>query len=266
MRRSSNSWDFEDPRTQSMNEIYTCKRYLMGDPDIQESEINNIFMTQSENVCVIDSGCPKSVMSQMWANTYKASLRNTKKFKDYPFKEKKEDKLLRFGPSRVYTSTTSMKIPIVLGEEVKEVEVSVVHANIPFLLGRDYLDKWDCEIAFKENSMIINKKKKVKLETNQQGHIILRLLDAKTEIIKVHDTFSTDCEDDELKRKLKKIQVMTAHKQEETLLRFLKGSKSFNPKVNKILSEVTRESVTCKTMKRTPDRPKVALPKAFQSN
>ena len=50
MRRSSNSWDFEDPRTQSMNEIYTCKRYLMGDPDIQESEINNIFMTQSENV------------------------------------------------------------------------------------------------------------------------------------------------------------------------------------------------------------------------
>ena len=86
------------------------------------------------------------------------------------------------------------------------------------------------------------------------------------EIIKVRDTFFTDCEDDELKRKLKKIQVMTAHKQEETLLRFLKGSKSFNPKVNKILSEVTRESVTCKTMKRTPDRPKVALPKAFQSN
>ena len=92
------------------------------------------------------------------------------------------------------------------------------------------------------------------------------MLDAETEIIKVRDTFFTDCEDDELKRKLKKIQVMTAHKQEETLLRFLKGSKSFNPKVNKILSEVTRESVTCKTMKRTPDRPKVALPKAFQSN
>ena len=174
MRRSSNSWDFQDPRTQSMNEIYTCKRYLMGDPNIQESEINNIFTKQSENVCVIDSGCPKSVMSQMWANTYEASLRNTKKFQNYPFKEKKEHKLLRFGPSRVYTSTTSMKIPIVLGEEVKEVEVSVVHANIPFLLGRDYLDKWDCEVTFKENSMIINKKKKVKLETNQQGHIILR--------------------------------------------------------------------------------------------
>ena len=181
--------DFQDPRTQSMNEIYTCKRYLMGDPDKQESEINNIFMTQSENVCVIDSGCPKLVMSQMWANTYEASLRNTKKFQNYPFKEKKEHKLLRFGPSRVYTSTTSMDIPIVLGEEVKELEVSVVHANIPFLLGRDYLDKWDCEIAFKEKSLIINKRKKVKLETNQQGHIILRLLDAKTEIIKVRDTF-----------------------------------------------------------------------------
>ena len=58
MRRSSNSWDFQDPRTQSMNEIYTCKRYLMGDPDIQESEINNIFMTQSENIWLLTLAAP----------------------------------------------------------------------------------------------------------------------------------------------------------------------------------------------------------------
>ena len=114
-----------------------------------------------------------------------------------------------------------MKIPIALGEEVKEVEVSIVHANIPFLLGRDYLNKWNCELVFKDN----NKKKKVKLETNRQGHINLKLLDAETEIVKIRDTFFSDCEDNELKEKLKKIHVMTAHKQELTLIRFLKGSK-----------------------------------------
>ena len=54
----------------------------MEDPDNQEEGVNNIFMTQSENVCVIDSRCPKSVMSQIWANTYKASLMNTEKFQD----------------------------------------------------------------------------------------------------------------------------------------------------------------------------------------
>ena len=151
-----------------------------------------------------------------------------------------------------------MMIPIVLGDEVKEVEVSIVHANIPFLLGRDYLNKWNCELMFKENSLIVNKVKKVKLETNRQGHIILKLLDAETEIIKIRDTFFSDCEDNKLKEKLKKIHVMTAHKQEETLIRFLKGSKKFNPKVKEILSEVIKECVTCKTMRKTPDRPKVA--------
>ena len=133
-----------------------------------------------------------------------------------------------------------MMIPIVLGDEVKEVEVSIVHANIPFLLGRDYLNKWNCELMFKENSLIVNKVKKVKLETNRQGHIILKLLDAETEIIKIRDTFFSDCEDNELKEKLKKIHVKTALKQEEC--------------------------VTCKTMRKTQDRPKVALPKASQPN
>ena len=71
-------------------------------------------------------------MSQMWANTYKASLMNTEKFQDYNFKEKKDYDLFKFGPSQVYTSMRSMTIPIILGDEVKEVEVSVVHANIPF--------------------------------------------------------------------------------------------------------------------------------------
>ena len=175
------------------------------DPDYQEGGVNNIFMTQSENVCVIDSGCPKSVMSQMWANTYKASLMNTEKFQDYHFKERKEYELFKFGLSLVYTSTRSMIIPIVLGDEVKEVEVSIVHTTVPFLLGRDYLNKWNCELMFKENSLIINKVKKVKLETNRQGHITLKLLDAETEIIKTRNTFLLDCEDNKMKEKWRKI-------------------------------------------------------------
>ena len=156
-----------------------------------------------------------------------------------------------------------MKIPIALGEEVKEVEVSIVHVNIPFLLGRDYLNKWNCELVFKENSLIINKEKKVKLETNRQGHTILKLLDAETEIVKIIDTFFSDCE---LKEKLNKIHVMTAHKQEETFIRFLKGSKNFKPKVKEILSEVIKEYVMCKTMRKTPDRPEVALPNSLQTS
>ena len=75
-------------------------------------------------------------------------------------------------------------IPIMLRSEIKEAEVSIIHANMPFLLGRDHLNKWNCELMFKENSLIINKVKKFKLEANRQGHIILKLLDAETKNIK----------------------------------------------------------------------------------
>ena len=57
----------------------------MENPDKKGTKTNNIFTIQSENVCVIDSGCPKSVMTQMWAKTYKVSLMNTERFQDYPF-------------------------------------------------------------------------------------------------------------------------------------------------------------------------------------
>ena len=99
----------------------------MKDPNNQGAGVNNIFMTKLENICIIDSGCPKSVMSQMWADTYKASLMNNEKLQDFHFREKREYKLFKFGPSQVYSSTRSMMIPIVLGNEVKEVEVSIIH-------------------------------------------------------------------------------------------------------------------------------------------
>ena len=95
---------------------------------------------------------------------------------------------------------------------VKEVEVSIVHANIPFLLGRDYLDKWNCQLLFQDNSLILNNEKKVKLESNHQGHFTLNLVDAEVESIKIMETLFTDCGNKELKDKIKKIHIMSAHK------------------------------------------------------
>ena len=83
-------------------------------------------------------------------HTYKANLMNTEKFQDYHFKARKEYELFKFGPSQVYTLTRSMVIPIVLGNEAKEVEVSIVHANIPFQLGRDFPNKWNCKPNYRQ--------------------------------------------------------------------------------------------------------------------
>ena len=80
-----------------------------------------------------------------------------------------ETEYFKFEPSQLHASIKSMTIPIVLGGDPREVEVSTVDAKIPFLLGRDYLNKWNLWLKSRNNSLIANKEKKVKLESNSKG-------------------------------------------------------------------------------------------------
>ena len=102
---------------------------------------------------------------------------------------------------------------------------------------RDYLDKWDCQLIFRDNSLIINKEKKVDLASNNKGHFIMKSIDTEIQDTKVKETFFTNCDNMELKEKLKKIHILSAHTKEETLLRFLRGLKHFNKKIKSLLSE-----------------------------
>ena len=73
---------------------------MMEDTDPKENfEENTIFFSKSENLCVIDYGCPKSVMGSLWNNTYQQSIRSIPRFKDYIFKDVPETEMFKFGPT-----------------------------------------------------------------------------------------------------------------------------------------------------------------------
>ena len=55
-----------------------------------------------------------------------------------------------------------MKIPIGLGYEMNEEEVSFAHATFPFLFGRYNLGNGNCQLMFWDNNPIKNKEKKGK--------------------------------------------------------------------------------------------------------
>ena len=61
---------------------------------------------------------------------------------DFKVERRYEDENFKFGDGKVYNSSMSHSINVEVGELKTTLETSVVDANIPLLLGMDYLKKW----------------------------------------------------------------------------------------------------------------------------
>ena len=248
-------------------EVFTCEKFNLDKPDIKNNrEENNVFSTNTENKCVVDSGCPKSVAGKLWVNLYKQSLMNIDEFKDFHFKEYDEREKFKFGPSQVYISTKAITLPVKIGLTTTTIIVSQVNANIPLLLGRDYLKEWKCNLDFDKNVLKMDGIG-VTLEVNDKEHYILDLIHAECEVAKIiNETFFMETSEMEKFETINKIHKITAHKQQDQLARFLKNHKNYNKSIDKIISEVINKCQTCNKFKKTSDKPKVSMPKANDTN
>ena len=99
----------------------------------------------------------------------------------------------------VYTSNSSIRIPVKIGKEVRLIRVSQVNANVPLLIGRDVLTKWNCRMDFKNKVLSVDSKFKVNLDLNKKGHYVIDMMDAKVEAIKVVESFFTEKKEEEMK-------------------------------------------------------------------
>ena len=97
---------------------------------------------------IVDSGCPKSVAGKKWMDSFAESMDENIKFK-----RRKENQRFKFGPSEVYKSEMSYEIPVKIGHLEESMEISVVDADIPLLLGLDYQRKWGIVIDISNNEM-----------------------------------------------------------------------------------------------------------------
>ena len=102
--------------------------------------------------------------------------------------------------------------------------MSQVNANIPLLLGRDYLKEWKCNLDFDKNVLKMDGIG-VTLEVNDKEHYILDLIHAECEVAKIiNETFFMETSEMEKFETINKIHKITAHKQQDQLARFLKKS------------------------------------------
>ena len=100
---------------------------------------------------IVDSGCPCSLMGRNklvkldWINIQLDEVKSEK---------------FRFGPSKVFPSTTKVKFPIKRDEIILNLEFFVIDSKVPILLGNDVLEPLDGSVNLEERKLVLAKLQK----------------------------------------------------------------------------------------------------------
>ena len=138
-----------------MKKVYNVS-YRVSDDVVEHGEYNKLFemeedikvyinvrVYQEENIdvdsyhVVIDTGYSKTVCGKTGMDAFIVFEGN-----DFKVERRYEDENFKFGDAKVYNSSMRYSIKVEIEELKTTLETSVVDANIPLLLGTDYLKKW----------------------------------------------------------------------------------------------------------------------------
>ena len=133
-----------------------------------------------------------------------------------------------------------MVLPIKIGSKDTFIKVSLVNANVPLLLGKDYLAKWRCTQDYSENTLKFGVTgETVKLnETPKGGHYTFDLIEDQEVVEKEINEAYLTITDDEKYKKIKKIHRITAHKLEEPMCRIMKNAGLLDKETKKYIANI----------------------------
>ena len=78
-RNQSRGREYRGRSRDEPREVYTCEKFEMESADERGDE-NTVFVSEAEDIAVIDSGCPKSVMGSLWSRIHQQRIRNVPRF------------------------------------------------------------------------------------------------------------------------------------------------------------------------------------------
>ena len=126
----------------------------------------------------MDSACNRTCSGEVWINHYINSLSNAPQFIQNLIISSPEKEVFRFGNGGCKTSFKRYRIPMMIGDVLLCVWVSVVDVpSLGLLLGRDFLDSIGAVVSFARKMMradLLNTPL-VKLQQIAAGHFALRL-------------------------------------------------------------------------------------------
>ena len=183
------------------------------------------------------------------------------------FETVQQEEKFQFGDT-VYKSTYAKLIPIKIGKLRKDIKVSIVDGNVPFLLAREQLENWGAVIDFGRKTIALKETdEEFKMLDNGQ-HLGIKLAkdleDDKEEFIKA--VYKIRKMKTKQYAELKKLHRVYGHPTADRLCDLLKGAGEFDHSVKKKLEKIFTNCRICKNYRKKSKRSTVSFPKANDLN
>ena len=132
----------------------------------EKSEVNNVFVAEMSCSAVINTACSKTVAGIDWFTNY------SKNFDDYSLNQvlyKKSNTPLESFDSRKEYSQNKATIRAKIGKTTCNIEVEIVDAKIPLLLGKSLLKKANTLIDL-QNDKVTMFDEDIGIKLSSNGH------------------------------------------------------------------------------------------------
>ena len=150
---------------------------LSEEPEKEEHCVQELFWTKNEKKSILlDSGAPKSVAGMEWYSEYIKE----NNIKESEVKQRQAKETFKFGAGGLFESKIQVEVPFKVKDKegtISEVKMKIclVDHDIPFLCGRDSIEKLGVIIDFSQKTVIFKNidTKVYKVRNSQAGHYVV---------------------------------------------------------------------------------------------
>ena len=220
-----------------------------------------ILLNEMETNAIIDTACTKTVSGEKWFFNYMNCLDDTA---INLIEIKPGRKVFKFGYGRKVYSKYQAIIPAKIGSKECFIQTEIVDEKIPLLLSKTSLKKADTYLNIKNDKIkMFDKDIDVCVSTN--GHYAVNILPEKVgnfDSVDHYLIFEIDDNNNTKRSKILKLHKHSGHASSNNLKNLLKNAGLLTIEISKVLDEISKNCVICKTHKKPSPRPVVSLARA----
>lgn len=231
-----------------------------------EEELN-VLMTESLYSGVLDSGCQSTVCGERWLETYIDKLSDNQRAS--VVRHPPSNKVFAFGGEYKLPSIGVVTIPGSITGQPVLIKADVVKSKIPLLFSRNSMKAMKAKVDYEHDTGYIFDKPVV-LSSTSVGHHSVQILpdqgdDKLTDVVEVNTNDTTNDTNMTLENVIK-LHRQYGHPNKVTFIKHLKASSVWSDDIKCFVDECYDSCNVCKLYARTPSRPAVCLPLAYEFN
>ena len=229
----------------------------------------NVFVTETLNNAVLDSGATANVAGKMWTKCYLDSLSKDDRAK---VTHSDSNRSFKFGSDHTFNSLHKVRFPATIGSKKIFIETDVIDTTLPLLLSKKAMKSADTQMNFVDDTVVMFGEKQDVVLT-RSGHYSVPL-DNKKRILEdaasntsriILHVAETDSKD---KNKIaSKLHSQFAHPSPEKLVKLVASAGMGNDiELIRAIKYISKKCDVCASYRKSAIKPIVSMPLANDFN